>query len=308
MRRAQPETLVSLLTGIALLVCQPVTAAGIAGFGRIQPAGGTVNVSAPSTDTIEKINVKEGQQVAAGEVLAVLSSRAARELQLEEAKLALAQAELDRSSGLRIEEQRHQDLKENHDSAKKRLASLYENKAEGYVSPEYITKREDEIAELEQQLEVSALTLEKLRRSSDFTVTRAQKQVAIAEAALADSTVRSPLSGRILKVLGRPGEHVGPVMFMIGYTSSMFVLAEVYESDALRLKVGQKAVISSAALPAKLNGTVESIGTMIYKSTLNSLDTPAQTSSRVLEALIRLAPDSHAERLINLQVDVVIQN
>jgi hypothetical protein len=52
---------------------------------------------------------------------------------------------------------------------------------------------------------------------------------------------------------------------------------------------------------------VESVGGMIYRSTLQSLDTAAQTGSRVLEALIRLDPNPFAAKLINLQVDVVIQ-
>lgn len=282
-------------------------AADIACFGRIQPSGGIVNVSAPSTDTIAEVLVHEGQQVKAGETLAILSSRAVRQLQVEEARLALAQAELERDSGMRMQREKQGNLKDGLNDAKERLASLYANKAEDYVSPEYIAEREGEIGDFEQQLKLSAIETEKLRRNTDLGVTRAQKQVAMAEAALAESTVLSPLDGRVLKVLGRAGEHVGTVLFMIGDVSSMFVRAEVYESDALRVKVGQKAAISSAALPGKLSGTVESLGTMIYKSTLESVDATMQTGSRVVETMIRLDPNAWSDRLINLQVDVVIR-
>ena len=292
---------------LACLTPATAGAADIACFGRIQPNGGTVNVSAPSTDTIAQVLVQEGQQVKTGEMLAILSSRDVRQLQLEEARLALTQAELERDSGMRLEQEKRGNLTDGLNDANKRLADLYANKAEDYVSPEYIADREGEIEDLDQQLKLSALELEKLRRSTDLGVTRAQKQVAMAETALAESTVRSPLNGRVLKVLGRPGEHVGPVLFMIGDVSSMFVRAEVYESDALRVKAGQKAVISSAALPAKLSGTVESLGTMIYKSTLDSADATMQTGSRVVETLIRLDPNAWSDRLINLQVDVIIR-
>lgn len=292
---------------LAWLSPQAVSAGDIACFGRIQPQGGIVNVSAPSTDTINRVLVREGQQVKAGEVLAILSSSDARQLQLEETKLALAQAELERDTGMRMEREKHQNLDAGLAGAKERLQSLYANKAEDYVSPEYIAEREEEIEDFEQQLKLSTMGMEKLQRSADLAVTRAQKQVAIAAAALAESTVHSPLDGRVLKVLGRAGEHVGPVLFMIGDTSSMFVLAEVYESDALRLKAGQKATISSAALPAKLTGTVESLGTMIYKSTLESVAATAQTGSRVMETLIRLDANPHSDKLINLQVDVIIR-
>jgi len=283
------------------------SAADIACFGRILPNGGTINVSAPSTDTIAEVLVREGQQVKAGEILAILSSRAVHQLQLEEARLALAQAELERDSGMQMEREKKQNLADGLDDARARLKNLYANKAEDYVSPEYIAEREGEIEDFEQQLKLTALETEKLRRSTDLGVTRAQKQVAMAEAALAESTVLSPLDGRVLKVLGRAGEHVGPVLFMIGDVSSMFVRAEVYESDALRVKVGQKATISSAALPGKLTGTVESLGTMIYKSTLESVDATMQTGSRVVETMIRLDPNAWSDRLINLQVDVVIR-
>jgi len=299
----------SIAPVIMLLGLFPATvcAADIACFGRIQPNGGIVNVSAPSTDTIAQVLVQEGQQVKSGDVLAILSSREARQLQLEEARLALTQAELERDSGMRMEREKRQNLEDGLSDAKERLANLYANKAEDYVSPEYITAREGEIEDFQQQLKVSALEMEKLQRGTDLGVTRAQKQVAIAEAALAESTVLSPLAGRVLKVLGRAGEHVGPTLFMIGDTSSMFVRAEVYESDAMRVKSGQKAVISSAAIPGKLGGTVESMGTMIYKSTLESVDANMQTGSRVVEALIRLDPNAWSDRLINLQVDVIIR-
>ncbi len=240
-------------------------------------------------------------------MLAILSSRDERHLQLEEAKLALDQAELERDSGMSMEREKHQNLKDGRAGAKERLDNLYANKAEDYVSPEYIAEREAEIEEFEQQLKLSAMGMEKLQRSAELAVTRAHKQVAIAEAALALSTVRSPLDGRVLKVLGQSGEHVGPVLFMIGDTSSMFVLAEVYESDALRLRAGQKAAISSAALPAVLTGTVETPGTMIYKSTLEGMAATAQTGSRVVETLIRLDANAWSDKLINLQVDVVIK-
>ena len=301
-------TLVLLPATILLwLAPQPVRAGDIACFGRILPRGGIVNVSAPSTDTIAQVLAGEGQQVKAGAVLALLSSRDERQLQLEEAKLALAQAELERDTGMSMERERHQNLKDGRAGARERLENLYASKAEDYVSPEYIAEREEEIEDFEQQLKLSAMGMEKLQRSADLAVTRAQKQVAIAEAALALSTVRSPLDGRVLKVLGRAGEHVGPVLFMIGDTSSMFVLAEVYESDALRLRAGQKATISSAALPAGLTGTVETPGTMIYKSTLEGVAATAQTGSRVVETLIRLDANAWSDRLINLQVDVVIK-
>lgn len=296
-----------LLVLAAVMLAPAARAADIAGFGRIQPAGGIVNVGAGANDSITSIKVREGQQVAAGEVLAVLGSSAVLALQLEEAKLALAEAELERAAGVRMEEQHQRDVLDNLEWSRERLANLAKVGAESYASPEYMSEREQDIVELEQELEQSKLKLEKMRRGSELAVTRAQKQVAIAEAALEQATVRAPLAGRVLKVTGRVGEQAGGTLFMLGDTGTMYVLAEIYESDALRLKPGQKAVVSSAALPGQLTGTVESVGGMIYRSTLQGLDAAAQTGSRVIEALIRLDANPHAAALVNLQVDVVIR-
>ena len=298
---------IALASALIVLFARPAAAANIAGFGRIEPDGGIVNVSANSSDTIARILVQEGQHVDAGQVLAVLGSRSLHQLQLDEADLNLKKVQADGASDLQMEEEHHKGLTEERDAAKERLKNLYANKAQSYVSPGYIANRQDDIDGLNHKLELSGLKLQKLKRSQALAAARAEKQVAIAKEALDDSTVRSPEAGRVLKVLGRPGEHPGPVLFMIGNTSTMFVLAEVYESDALSLKVGQKATISSNALPVKLLGTVQSVGTMIYKSNLDSVDTAKQSNSRVLEALIKLKPNSYAAKLINLQVDVVIQ-
>ncbi len=292
---------------LVLAFGKTVAAANIAGFGRIEPAGGIVKVSANSSDTIAEIKVHEGQHVQAGEVLAVLGSRALHQLQLDEANLNLKKIQVDGANDIQMEEEHHKGLTEERDAAKQRLKNLYTNKAQSYVSPGYIQDRQDDISKLNHKLELSNLKLKKLKRAQALAVARAEKQVAIATEALDDSTVRSPEAGRVLQVLGRPGEHPGAVLFMIGDTSTMYVLAEVYESDALRLKVGEKATISSNALPVKLTGTVQSVGTMIYKSNLDSVDTAKQSNSRVLQAWIKLNPNKYAARLINLQVDVVIQ-
>ncbi len=122
------------------------------------------------------------------------------------------------------------------------------------------------------------------------------------------STVRSPIDGQILKIHARPGEAVGEEGIVeIGDTSRMYAVAEVYETDIGRVKIGQRALISSPALPKVLAGKVERIGLLIGKKDVLKTDPVADADARVVEVDIHLDEPESAARLTNLRVDVVIE-
>ena len=131
-----------------------------------------------------------------------------------------------------------------------------------------------------------------------------------AESNLALSLVRSPHDGQILKVITKEGEKVDSQgVVKLGNTKQMMVVAEVYETDVSRLKIGQKATVNGQGLTDTLTGVVEEIGLSIGKKDLLGTDPAAASDARVLEVKIQLSPQSsrQARRLTNLQVDVVIQ-
>jgi HlyD family secretion protein len=86
------------------------------------------------------------------------------------------------------------------------------------------------------------------------------------------------------------------------------VVAEVYESDVARVKVGQKATITSrnGAFTDTLTGQVEEIGWQIFKNNVLDDDPAANADARVVEVKIRLDNSDRVESLTNLQVDVTI--
>lgn len=134
------------------------------------------------------------------------------------------------------------------------------------------------------------------------------KNLALAEVRLERTVLRAPRDGEILKVLARPGERVDqrPILKM-GDTRHMVAIAEVYETDIILVKPGQRVRITSSALPEPLSGTVEKIGRMIYKNDVHHIDPAASADARVVEVTIRLDPSELASRMTNLQVDVVIE-
>jgi HlyD family secretion protein len=83
-------------------------------------------------------------------------------------------------------------------------------------------------------------------------------------------------------------------------------VVEVYEADVLKVKAGQKAVVTSPALPKPMSGVVESISSMVYRNVLESIDPNASTQGRVIEVTVRMDEVAPLDRLVLLQVDVLI--
>jgi multidrug efflux pump subunit AcrA (membrane-fusion protein) len=128
-----------------------------------------------------------------------------------------------------------------------------------------------------------------------------------AEAELELSTVRAPLAGQVLEVHARPGERVEVAgVVELGDTASMYAVAEVYETDIGRVRLGQPARVRSPALPRELAGEVERIGLKIGKKDVLSTDPVADADARVVEVEVRLHEPEHAAALTNLRVEVLI--
>lgn len=136
-------------------------------------------------------------------------------------------------------------------------------------------------------------------------VARAALERARAELEL--STVRAPIDGRVLEIHARAGERVGvDGILELGETDAMYAVAEVYETDIGRVRVGQAARVRSPALPRELAGRVERIGLEIGKKDVLSTDPVADADARVVEVDIRLDEPALAATLTNLRVDVLI--
>jgi HlyD family secretion protein len=132
-------------------------------------------------------------------------------------------------------------------------------------------------------------------------------ELAVANARAENATLRAPVAGRVLKIHRRPGERVGdgPVITM-GDTREMHAVAEVYETDIGRVRMGQRATVSSATLGAPLQGKVVRIGNMIFKNDVLNVDPAARIDARVVEVRILLEDGARVANLSNLSVDVVI--
>lgn len=136
-----------------------------------------------------------------------------------------------------------------------------------------------------------------------------QQQVSLAEEKLKMSEIRAPRAGRVLKILTRPGETVSPQrpVLRLGDTNQMVAVCEVYETQVWCVEPNQKATITSRALEKPLHGVVTFVGQIVAKNEVLSIDPTKAADNRVVEVLIDIQEDAEAARLVNLQVDVVIE-
>jgi len=145
--------------------------------------------------------------------------------------------------------------------------------------------------------------------SAQAEVNSALASVEKAKADLDQSYIKSPINGQVLKIHSRPGEVIGnDGIAEIGNTNQMFVVAEVYESDINKVKLGQSATITSGAINQQLQGTVAEVGLQIGKKDVLDTDPAADVDARVVEVKIRLDPESSQKvaGLTNMQVEVKI--
>lgn len=130
-----------------------------------------------------------------------------------------------------------------------------------------------------------------------------------AQAQLKQAIVRAPQPGVILEVHTRPGELVASDGIVeIGQTRQMYAVAEVYESDVSKIKPGQRARITSDALPQPLQGTVDRVSARVHRQAIINTDPSENIDARVVDVYVRLTPASsrQAAQYTNLQVNVVV--
>ena len=169
----------------------------------------------------------------------------------------------------------------------------------------------------QQQINEARSTLDKVAEVRPVDVQTALAEVNAAQAAVKKAQadldlayVRSPRNGQILKIHSWDGEIVGNDGIVdLGQTAQMVAVAEVYETDVKRLKIGQKAVITSEAFIGEAIGQVKEIGLQIYKNKVLNTDPTAATDARIVEVKVLLDPISSrkVKAFTNLEVTVAIK-
>jgi HlyD family secretion protein len=168
-----------------------------------------------------------------------------------------------------------------------------------------------------QQLEEAKATLDKIAevRPVDVQAAEAEVKSAIAQLKRAQTElnqafIRTPNAGNILKIHTRSGEKISDNGIVdLGKTDQMVVVAEVYQTDISKIKLGQKAAVTSQAFSGDLQGIVKEIALKVSKQNVFSNKPGENLDSRVVEVKIHLNPEASKQvaGLTNLQVQVAIK-
>ncbi len=168
-----------------------------------------------------------------------------------------------------------------------------------------------------QELNKARATLDQIAEVRPVDVRSAQAEVNRviaarnqAKASFEQSLVRSPTNGEVLDVHTRAGEVVSTDgIAEIGQTQQMQAIAEVYQSDVSKVRVGQQVWVTSDSIPGELTGTVERVGSQVRRQAIVNTDPSANIDARVVEVHINLddASSQKAAKFTNLQVQVVIK-
>jgi HlyD family secretion protein len=300
---------------------------GVACLGRIEPTDGVRVIGARSLSgqpsLVGELRVREGDSVRAGQILALLNSKAELEAALRQARanLQVARTRLDQvKAGAKTGDVAAQRAEVSRTQLELQNAQVQYQRAEDLYAGEVLSKSELDVRRVDRDTKAELLeqAKEKLQslaevRTTDINVAQAQVATAAAEeertrAEFDASVVRSPISGTVIKINAWPGEEVGTRGIMeIADTTRMYVIAEVPDTQIAQVKSGYHALVTTDGLGTKLSGTVEQVGTEVGKNQLVYTDAAALSDARVVEVKVLLKDGKPAEHLIHAQARVLIQ-
>lgn len=262
-----------------------------------------------------KAGAKQGELTAQRAEIARLAAQRQGEMTAQSATIARRQAEVDNALA---EFNRYQSLHQQGaisaserdqkqlllQTAQRSLqeAQAVANRLQAVQSPELVSAR----ARLNQIAEVRPVDV----KVAQANINQTRASVKQAQARLAQAYIKAPQSGVVLDIYTHPGEVIGTDGILeLGQTQQMYAVAEVYQSDVRKIKMGQSVKVNSEALPQSLTGTVDRISTKVRRQTIINTDPSENIDGRVVEVYVKLdnASSQQAAQFTNLQVNVTVQ-
>lgn len=295
----------------------------IAAEGKLEARpGAEMEVGSELIARIERFLVNEGDHVEKGQLIAVLDSKdLAARLRQAEAELAVAQARRrEVAAGARDQEirqaeaalQRAQSERALAESELNRIGQLFKDR---FVSRATLDNTESayrvaaaRAAEAEEQLHLlQAGPRSETLALHDAQVAQAAANVRYARSLLDKARVLSPISGTLIERYLDVGEVVIPEkpILVIADTSRLRVNAEVDETDAGRLQLGDPVEISAYAYPGKVyKGRIEEIADYVGKREIKPNNPAVNLGLKIIQ--VKIAFLEPAPLKLGMTVDVRI--
>lgn len=181
---------------------------------------------------------------------------------------------------------------------------------------EAIATRNRNFSSLQAQISQAKATLNRIAEVRPVDVQAAQTRVESAvtavkgaQTALDRAYIRSPIAGQILKIHTHPGEKLSDDGIVeMGKTNQMVAIAEVYQTDIGKVRVGQQAVVTSQTFDGEIKGRVAQIGLQVERQKVFKNQPGENLDRRVVEVKIRLSREDskRVAGFTNLQVQTAI--
>lgn len=315
----------SAATPVATAPAAPV---GVGALGRVEPASRIRRLNQPggmAVTRLDRLLVAEGDAVTEGQLLAEFADAAQKDAAVAQAEAAVAEfrASLDRiraagrPSEVAAQRARIAALVAQFELAEREAARserLVPTGAGAVASADRARAAAVRLAAEQAQAEAE---LDSLLSSRPEDIALAQARLAAAQAALAKaqadaelSRVRAPFAGTILRIIARPGDQVGnDGLLEIGDLTRMDIVADVYETDLARLRIGAPAEVVVPGEAQRFNATLRGIGLTVRRTTQGNTDPVAAVDSRTVEVRLTLdeAGAAALRRRSNMQVQVAIR-
>ncbi|MDB9360723.1 ABC exporter membrane fusion protein [Nodularia spumigena CS-588/02] len=284
--------------------------------------------------TIERLQAQlQGEKIAQQEAIARIEAQSLGERLAQEATINKLQAELNNAQA---EYERYQQLSSEgaisnslFDSKRLSLNTAKQQLSQAQAVLNQINSTASrELAEAQvtltrinatgnKQISEAQATLNSIAeiRPVDIAAAKSEVENAIAtlkqmQTNLGSTSIIAPIAGQILKIHTRVGEKISDSgVADLAQTEQMIAVAQVYQTDISKVKLGQSAVITSQAFPGELRGTVSQIGLQVNRQNVFSNQPGENLDSRVIDVKIRLHPDDSKKvaGLTNLQVQTAIE-
>jgi HlyD family secretion protein len=302
--------------------------AGVGALGRVEPASRVRRLGPPSSlavNRVDRLLVHEGDQVAAGQLLAEFADATLKDAAVLQASAALTEAEASlarveaagRPSEIEAQQARIASLAAEEDIARRdadRATELVPSGAGARAVAERDRAAADRAVADLRQAKAQLITISQ-PRPEDVAVAAAnlrtaEATLAKARADAALSRVFAPVTGGILKIYARPGDQVGADGLLdIADLDHLDIVADVYETDLPRVRLGASADVIVPGDPQRYAARVEEVGRLVRHTTEAGVDPVAAVDGRTVEvrlALLQKGSDALRHR-INMQVQVAIQ-
>lgn len=260
----------------------------VSGAGLIEASSENIAVGTPLPGVIERVFVKAGQQVKAGEPLFALDQRQVdAEIVTRAAAVEVARARISELQALERE-------------AQDQLTKVRDLPDARAVSREEVVRREIAVQAAGARV-----------RATQAALGQAQAELSAVHTEKSRLTVRAPIAGEVLQLNLRAGEYAsseGPSpLLVLGDTRMLHVRVDVDENDAWRVKPGARAVAyvrgsSELSTPAQF---VRFEPLVIPKRSLTG-NSAERVDTRVLQVVFAF-PREKLPVYVGQQMDVMIE-